>query len=400
MDEFDIHNRRRNLERAIARVNSSKISATNKKLIMDFLDECTSNGLSIDRVLFYLNRLYKITQLLKKDFTKATKQDIKDLVRKIELNQDYSAWTKHDYKVSIKKFYQWLVGFEKEYPNRVRWIKTHVKKNRKKLRNLPTKEDVKKLIDGVQTVRDKALISVLYESGCRIGELLNVRLKDVEFDDYGVVMLVKGKTGSRRIRLVSSVSRLSLWIEHHPRKNDRDAPLWVNTGTTNHKRAMRYTNVRKLLRDVEEKVGLKKPVNPHAFRKARATHLASKLTEAQMCEYFGWVQGSDMPSTYVHLSGRDIDEAILKMHGKIPEDNNKEDAFKNKKCPRCFHENPPESKFCVRCRLPLDERTAVELEKRKKEFLTNVISPEIIEKMIEEKVKQILRDGKLRQLHL
>jgi hypothetical protein len=45
--------------------------------------------------------------------------------------------------------------------------------------------------------------------------------------------------------------------------------------------------------------------------------MANYLTEAQMNAYFGWVQGSGMPSVYVHLSGRDIDDAILKANGVI-----------------------------------------------------------------------------------
>jgi len=391
VDEFDIHNARKDYKRTIVRVKNSQLSEKNKELILKFHEECISNGLSIDRVLFYLNRLYKIAQFLNKDFNKATKEDIKDLVRKIELNPNYSEWTKSNYRVSLKKFYQWLEGFEEGYPDRVKWIKTGIKKNREKLTNLPTEEDFKRLTEGACNVRDKALISVLYESGCRIGEFLNLRLKDVEFDDYGAVILVKGKTGPRRIRLISSVPRLSVWIEHHPRKHDPQAPLWVNIGTTNHNQAMMYTTIRKLLKQVAEQIGLKKPVNPHVFRKARATHLASKLTEAQMCEYFGWIQGSDMPSTYVHLSGRDIDNAILRIHGKLPKENGKEHVLETKKCPRCFHENPPESKFCLRCRLPLDEKSAIELEKRKKNFFASVITPEIIEKMIEEKVRLILK---------
>lgn len=395
MDEFDIHNTERDYERTIVRVKNSQISEKNKKLILKFNEECLSNSISIKRVLFYLNRLYKVAEFLRRDFDRATKEDIKDLVRRIELKQGYSEWTKSSYRVSIKKFYQWLSGFEwnsKEYPEKVRWIKTGVKKDRGKIINILTEEEVKKLIDGANGVRDKALISVLYESGCRIGELLNVKMKDVEFDDYGVVMQVRGKTGPRRIRLVSSVSRLSVWIEHHPKKNDPETPLWVNTGTTNHNKAMKYTNVRKLLRDVAKKVGLKKRVNPHAFRHTRATHLASKLTEAQMDEYLGWVQGSEMPSIYVHLSGRNIDDAILKMNGLIPKDKHEVEEFKTKKCPRCFYENPPESKFCLRCRLPLDAKTAIEFGKRKKEFMATVITPEVIEKMIEEKVRQILKD--------
>jgi len=391
VDEIDIHNRKKNLERAIVRLKNSQLSEENKNLILKFYDECVSDGLSIDRLLFYIERLHTIARLLNKDFTEATKEDIKELIRKIELNEKYSAWTKSAHRFAIKKFYKWVEGIEEGYPERVSWIKTGIKKNREKLTNLPTQEEIEELINAACTVRDKALVSVLYESGCRIGEVLNVRLKDIEFDDYGATILVKGKTGPRRIRLVSSVPRLSVWIEHHPGKNDPESPLWINTGTTNHEKAMMYQNARKILKELAKKVNLNKPVRPHIFRKARATHLASKLTEAQMCEYFGWIQGSDMPFTYVHLSGRDIDEAILKMHGKIPKDN-KVIEFKLKKCPRCFHENPPDSHFCMRCRLPLDEKTAMEIEQKRKEFISTTITNEIIEKMIEEKVRQILAE--------
>jgi site-specific recombinase XerD len=330
-----------------------------------------------------------IAQSLKKDFPQITKEDLKDLVRNIEL-KDYSEWTKLGYRITLKKFYQWLEDVREGYPERVSWIKTGIKKNRERLTNLPTQEEIGDLINAACTVRDKALVSVLYESGCRIGELLNVRLKDVEFDDYGAIILVKGKTGPRRIRLISSVPRLSVWIEHHPGKSNPESSLWINTGTTNHEEAMMYQNARVILKDLAMKINLNKPVNPHSFRKARATHLASKLTEAQMCEYFGWIQGSDMPFTYVHLSGRDIDEAILKMYGKIPKDNGIE--FRTKKCPRCFHENPPDAHFCITCRLPLDEKTAIEIEQKKKEFISTTITNEIIEKMVEEKVRLILAE--------
>lgn len=392
MDEFDIHNRKRNLERTIERVrHSSKLSATNKRLIFDFHDECFSNGLSLDRVLFYLNRLSRIAEWLDKDFRKATKQDIKSLVTKIELTEGYREWTKSGYKVAIKRFYKWLEGSEEGYPDKVRWIKTAVKNSRSKLTNLLSREDVKKLVAAASCIRDRALISALYESGCRIGELLNIRLKDMDFDDYGIVIMVNGKTGPRRVRVISSVPHLSNWIENHPNRGSPNAPLWVNTGTTNHNKMMKYSAARKMLVETADRAGIEKPVNPHNFRKARATHLASKLTEAQMKEYFAWVQGSDMASIYVHLSGRDVDSAILRIHGKLAEaEEKKGEELRTKKCPRCYHENSPEAQFCNRCRLPLDEKAALELEKRKRE-LTSLMTPEIIEKMIEEKVKQMLK---------
>ena len=86
---------------------------------------------------------------------------------------------------------------------------------------------------------------------------------------------------------------------------------------SNHEKGLDYPAINKRLKEIAERTGIKKPVNPHNFRHSRATYLAKKLTEAQMCQYFDWVQGSKMPATCVHLSGRDLDDAILKIHGKI-----------------------------------------------------------------------------------
>ena len=71
-----------------------------------------------------------------------------------------------------------------------------------------------------------------------------------------------------------------------------------------------YVTIRKMAL----KAGIRKRVFPHLFRHSRATFLASRMTEAQMKEYFGWTQSSDMAATYVHLSGRDVDDTLLKIN--------------------------------------------------------------------------------------
>jgi site-specific recombinase XerD len=393
MDEGDVHHRKRRLKLVVCRLKTSKsISEKNKELILRFKDECFSNGLSVDRVTFYMNRLTKVAEWLGKDFPKADKEDIKNLVRRIEQSEDYTAWTKKDYKVAIKRFYKWLEGDGETYPDKVRWIKTTLSRNNKKLpEDLLSKEDIKNLVSNAQHVRDKAMIMVLYESGCRIGELLNMKLKDVEFNRYGVKITVNGKTGSRRILLISSVPHLSNWIENHPRREQRESPLWVSIGSTNYGKRLDYQAVRKRLKEIAERAGIKKAINPHSFRHSRATHLAKELTEAQMCQYFGWIQGSKMPATYVHLSGRDLDNAILKLHGKLPEEEEEnERELSTKECPRCDHENSSEMRFCGRCMLPLDPKTAMEIKDKEKEFLT-LLTPEMVEKMIERKVRQIIK---------
>ncbi|MEA3378864.1 MAG: hypothetical protein U9Q69_04460 [Nanoarchaeota archaeon] len=52
-----------------------------------------------------------------------------------------------------------------------------------------------------------------------------------------------------------------------------------------------------MIRKLFKEAGVDKKHNPHTFRHSRASYLANYLTEFQMNQYFGWVQGSDMPST-------------------------------------------------------------------------------------------------------
>jgi hypothetical protein len=64
-----------------------------------------------------------------------------------------------------------------------------------------------------------------------------------------------------------------------------------------------------------ERAGIDKLSNPHHYRHSRASYLATEMTEAQLCEWFGWVQESDVSAKYVHLSGRDIDNAYDQITG-------------------------------------------------------------------------------------
>ena len=87
------------------------------------------------------------------------------------------------------------------------------------------------------------------------------------------------------------------------------------------------------------------------------------MTEAQLCEWFGWVQGSDVPARYVHLSGRDIDNAYDQMHGLYEPDED-EDQPDVVECPRCQELNEHDAAFCMRCGFALDEEVAAEVEEQ------------------------------------
>ena len=91
---------------------------------------------------------------------------------------------------------------------------------------------------------------------------------------------------------------------------------------------------------------------------SRVTHLATVLKEPEMREFFGWTKDSDMPSIYVHLSGRDVDDTLLDHYGlKRAEREPTDGPLAKRQCRWCEFENPASAKFCDRCARPLDEAT-------------------------------------------
>ena len=189
-------------------------------------------------------------------------------------------WTKQSYKTVLRRLYKWI-KHSKAYPKEVSWIKVPSRiRNNFLPSELLTEDDVKHLASVAKTLRDKALVLVLYESGCRVGELLSLRIRNVDFDKYGAVVIVTGKTGMRRLRVHMSSGAIVDWLKVHPKHNDPDFPLWVSERRAESS-PMKYEALRSVLRDLACMAGIKKSVRPHMFRHSRATFLAKRLSDAQ-----------------------------------------------------------------------------------------------------------------------
>jgi site-specific recombinase XerD/ribosomal protein L40E len=362
----DIHHYDRRLKGGLSSLDSdTRLIPANREAIKKFLEYAQADGLSVPRQVRYIFVLRKLSKLLGKPFKQAKKDDMIKVVGKLA-KEDTSYDTQRSEKECIKRFYKWLRDTEDEYPNEVRWIKTTRKNGHRMLpENLLTEEEVKKLAEFCQNPRDRALILLLYETGTRVGELLSLRIGDVQFDQFGAVMHVNGKTGPRRVRTIFSAKALSEWMNHHPSKEDPGCPLWTTFEKVGSIKPLDYYAFRKMLSDTAKRAGITKRTNPHSFRHARASNLANVLTEAQMKEYLGWVGDSRMAATYVHLSGRNIDNALLKLNGIKTEEevNQEEHTLKIRECARCNEVNPPTNRFCSKCGSPLDVKTALEIQK-------------------------------------
>ena len=301
-----------------------------------------------------------------KPFPEVTKDEMENyfLLRR----QTVSSNTVHNNFIAIRNLYNFLKKEHNIPENIFENIKTKKPKNNLPVDELILPEDVKKLVDHAQSQRNRALIFLLWDSAARIGEILGLNLSHVSFDQYGAVLIVSGKTGMRRIRLIDSVPDLQLWINHHPNRDDPHAPLFVTDrrqrGTF---KRLDPQSVNTLLTGLADRACVKKRIHPHAFRHGRLTDLAKQgFNEMELRIFAGWEKNSAMPATYLHLSGADIEKKILLKNGII-EDDSKERGEKLKpvECPRCQTKNPVGAKYCMTCSMLLDHHAVKKVDDEK-----------------------------------
>lgn len=363
MDEVGY--KEKSYERNLKRLK--QLPSADREQVLGFDRSLASQGISKARRASYLENLQRLRSLLGKPFENVEKRDIE---RVLALISDHarSEWTVHGYKVTLKRFYKWLMGNDQKYPELVDWIKTTPKnQNRLPRDSLLSNEEIERLVRACDNPRDRAIVLVLAESGIRIGEMLSLRIRHVRFDQYGSIITVRGKTGDRAVRLIASAPAMSTWLEHHPNRNDPNAPLWVNVGPKFRGEAITYMGMAGVIRKLRERAGIKKRVHLHGFRHTAATRLARLLTEAEMKQYLGLVQSSKMASVYVHLASRDVDKSLLRIHGLIEEAEDRDRKLTAIKCPRCGQRNSPGTCFCGSCGLALTLPAAKEIDKRRRE---------------------------------
>ena len=357
--ETDYHRFGKQYQAAITRLWKAQMPREDKELVEKFARDVKTDGTGNSRLTKLVRNLAILGEMLGKPFKTATSEDMRRIVHHYE-SGDYSVWTRHDVKVILKQFYRWIDG--EDYPKIVKWICTTIPHKEMPIiqeSELLSEEEVNKIIATVDHPRNKAILAILGESGARIGEIGNLTIGQVKIDASGAVLNVSGKTGHRRLRIISSTAFLVKWLDIHPEPTNPHAPLWINIGTKNYHQIMSYEGIRKILIETFKKAGIKKRCHPYIFRHSRASQLARHLTEFQMNSYFGWIQGSRMPSCYVHISGKDLDEDILRINGMKPGEQLLPFKPQARACPRCKEINAPNALYCCRCAEIVDSSLAL-----------------------------------------
>ena len=363
----DLYNRKHKLAHWILKAKS-ELDEPDRTHVLQFIEYMQEKDNSILWIVRCITALLYIRRQIDKPFIDWKKEDIKALFVWMD-NKNYKASTHEKFRKILKIFYKVVFGKNEFHPDSVSWFSTQIGKEKKSQeRDLDIAEyleenEVPLLIDAAPTIQKKAFLACMYESGARPEEFLRLTNLDIKLDTNGAILFLRGKTGERRVRIVSFAKLLQQWLDIHPLKGKHEFPLWISQATNYNNQPLGLRGAQKIIEEAITSSGLQKHKRLYLLRHSRATHLCKHLTEAQLCVFFGWTIGTKVVRRYIHISGKDLDDTLLSI-GKGNQIQKEEYQLKTIKCNRCSEILSQTQRFCSRCGLFCDLSEQYSLENK------------------------------------
>lgn len=276
--------------------------------IEDFI---ARSGASVASLETYARQMRQLETWGGKPLARMSKRDLTDLkakLRKMPSGPQYARLLRMFYKASGQRELFELCS-----------LKQRLKKISPD--DILTLPEIQRMIDADASLRDKAMLATLWETGVRIHELMAVPLSDVKMLDgpengghkvyriwFGKVK-VSGEEHSGFV--IEAAPVLAAWLKAHPNRIPQAPlfPAWDGGFLSRH-------GGNRVVKEAARKAGVAKRVYPHLFRHSRATHLLRLgMPEAQVKKLLGWKPGSQMLARYAHLVDTDAYRELLKSQG-------------------------------------------------------------------------------------
>jgi len=222
------------------------------------LTELSLRGFSEQTVKAYMyyNKLF--LKYIQKDVDDIVEDDIRKYIVHLLSNKKYSAASVGLVKAALKFFYDEVL--------KKGIVTLRTPKIDKKLPVVLNKEEVSRLIESASNKKSKLIIKMLYSSGLRLSECINMKVDDLEFNEK-IAWVRRGK--GRKDRMVILSERLAKELENHFRSRGFESE-YAFPGPNG---VMSDRNVRKIVTNAAKSAGIKKKVSPHTLRHCFATHL-------------------------------------------------------------------------------------------------------------------------------
>ena len=230
-----------------------------------------------------------------KDPQQINAQEIKQYLLQTCEENDYSIKTQNQIINAIKFYYEQVLELEKtKY-----WIERPRKE--KKLPKIISEQDVLRLISAANNLKHKCIIALIYGSGLRRSELINLKLADIDVERNQVFIRDSKGKKDRASVLSEKLGKVlrTYYLQYKPKK-------WLFEGNA----GKQYSpeSVFKLVQRAKEKAGIKKHITPHILRHSFATHLIDKGLDIRYIQELLGHSNISTTELYTHISKRDLQQ--------------------------------------------------------------------------------------------
>ena len=215
----------------------------------------------------------------------------------------------------IKSFYKYL-NIEKIIDNNPS-DSLFLPKVRKKLPNTLSEEEVDRLLDikltDMFSYRNKAMLEVLYATGLRVSELVNLKMENIDFEQD--IIRTFGKGNKERVIPIGEYAKIYLEkylneYRYQMLKHGNNEYVFLN----NHGKNMTRQGFFKIIKSIASDVGINKEISPHILRHSFASHLLKHGADLRTIQELLGHSNVSTTQIYTHISNEELKENYKNYH--------------------------------------------------------------------------------------
>ena len=241
---------------------------SNQEYLRLFLAAKTIEGCSKRTIQYYRVTIEKMLTVMNQPIRKISTDDMRSYLSQYQEWNGCSKVTVDNVRRNISSFFSWLE--EENYILKSPMRRIHKIKTNQQVKEIITDEDIERLRDSCSCKRDLAMIDLLYSTGIRVGELVNLNISDVDFEARECVVF--GKGGKERKVYFDAKSKLHLQAYLSSRVDDNEA-LFVTLDAPHDR--LKISGVEIRMRSLG-RINNMTRIHPHKFRRTMATRAIDK----------------------------------------------------------------------------------------------------------------------------
>lgn len=240
----------------------------NKNMINSFISSKQVEGCSERTIKYYKEIIEKFVNDFDKNIKQISTNEIRNYLSDYKDNSSCGSTTIDNIRRVLSSFFSWLEDEDyimKSPVRRIHKIKTAVV-----VKEVLTDENLERLRDECENIRDLSLVELLISTGMRVGELVNLNINSINFEDRSCIVL--GKGNKEREVYFDAKTKLHL-KEYISKRNDSNDALFVSMREP-HQR-LSISGIELIIRTLGINSNINK-VHPHKFRRTLATMAIDK----------------------------------------------------------------------------------------------------------------------------